>query len=245
MNLNKYKEELSIFLRENNIDYVDLNYYITAFTHGSFNNKTHKIKKTYQLLEFLGDSLIGSYAAKLIYNYLNLMNINDPGIATKIKADAVNNKSLSKLTKVLGIDHFILHSLQDLEIKEITKLKGDVFESLVGAIYNDIGMNGVNLFLNTHLKPIIQNDLKNVNKYGVSDHPKSAFQELVQNSKMGVIKYITTEKKDDKNIYFESKLTVNEMIFGIGNGSNKREAETEAAINGLKKYKKIQKKVGQ
>ncbi|UUD36878.1 dsRNA-specific ribonuclease III [Mycoplasmopsis californica] len=231
-----YLSKLKALLETYQVPYNNLELYITAFTHGSYNNQQHK-QKTYELLEFLGDSLIGSYAAKHIYYELNEKDINDPGIATKIKSEVVKNAALGKITVETGLVDLIIHSLKNLDDKEQNKIKGDIFESLCGCIYVDTSLNDLNNFLNIILKPKLVAQLKKIDK--MAEHPKSIFQELIQKHKLGEIVYETKEFVEDNHLMFISKLMVNGMVFGEGVGTSKQNAETDAAEKGLKKYQEV------
>ncbi|WP_027334237.1 ribonuclease III family protein [Mycoplasma elephantis] len=230
--LNKVKDILNKY----QIPFNDINFFITAFTHGSYNNQKHKLQ-TYELLEFLGDSLIGAYAAEKIYKILDKKRINDPGVATKIKSEVVKNSSLGKITDEIGLTDLILHSLKNLDNKEQSKIKGDIFESLCGCIYIDSNLQNLNNFLNKILKPKLDKHLSKIDI--VKEHPKSLFQEVIQKHKIGEIVYETREFVENGHILFHCKLMVNDMIFGEGVGTSKQNAETIAAENGLKKYQEV------
>ncbi|MDJ1647255.1 ribonuclease III domain-containing protein [Mycoplasma phocimorsus] len=238
MNLNNseklYIPRLLAFLDKFKIEPKNITLYITAFTHGSYINN-HKKVKSYELLEFIGDSIINLYSSKLIFNYLMKNKNYNPGIATELRSNIVKNQTLADLALNNNMQDLLRHEISDLEISNKNKIFGDIFEALVGAIYYDQGSEEVYNYLNIILKPTIKQEFLEINNN--KSHPKSMFQTLVQsNKKIGIIKYFTHEVIIDKKVMFESTLSVSGMIFGVGIGKTKRDAETQAAILGLKKY---------
>lgn len=229
-----YIPRLLDFLAKFKIKPKNITPYITALTHGSYIN-THKKVKSYELFEFVGDSIINLYSSKLIFNYLIKNKNYNPGIATQLRSNIVKNQTLAQLALNLNMHLLLRHEIADIDFSNKNKIFGDIFEALVGAIYHDLGSQEVYNYLNIVLKPFIKQEFLEINDD--KSHPKSMFQNLVQsNKKIGIIKYNTIEVIINNKPMFESTLSVSGMIFGIGIGKTKREAETQAAILGLKKY---------
>ena len=96
-------------------------------------------KKSYEMLEFYGDSVADRIVRKyLCYRYPN----EDEGVLTKIKTNIVDTNTFSKFTRVIGITPYILISkqLENLDnglgrsSDEFRKILEDVFESFIGAL---------------------------------------------------------------------------------------------------------------
>lgn len=96
-------------------------------------------KKSYEMLEFYGDSV----ADRIVRKYLcNRYPNEDEGILTKIKTNIVDTETFSKFTRVIGITPYILISkqLENLDgglgrtSNEFRKILEDVFESFMGAL---------------------------------------------------------------------------------------------------------------
>lgn len=235
MNINnqnrvQYVEAIEQLLKKLKINYNKPEAYIRAFTHKSFTNE-HKKFKSYEMLEYLGDSLIGSYVAKQIYNFFDKTNLDSPGKATEIKKSVVNNTSLAQIALDLQLENYILTSTNLNDDINTSKVVSDVVESLAGCIYKDAGSAELNAFLNRILKKRIETALK-----GDDIHPKTKFQELLQILSLGQIKYISEEEISDNAKMFRTKLYVGDMLYGQGSGKSKRDAETNAALEGIEKF---------
>lgn len=105
---------------------------IQALTHQSYANDMDTT--SYERLEFLGDSVIQVVVSDYIFNNI----IVDAGTSTKLRASLVSTNYLSEVSINLGLDKIALKSksLQQLGKKNIA----DLFESVVGAIYTDGGL---------------------------------------------------------------------------------------------------------
>ena len=106
---------------------------VQALTHQSYANDMGTI--SYERLEFLGDSIIQVVVSDYIFNNI----IVDAGTSTKLRASLVSTNYLSQVSILLGLDKiaFKSKSLQQLGKKNIA----DLFESVVGAIYIDGGLD--------------------------------------------------------------------------------------------------------
>ncbi len=87
----------------------------------------------FERLEFLGDSVINTVIAKILFD--KCPNF-DPNKLTRIRSAITDNKNLSRLSKQIGIDEIG----KPLEIGELnTKQSADLFEAFVCAIFLDSG----------------------------------------------------------------------------------------------------------
>lgn len=127
-----------------------------AFTHRSCRNNNNNQFKSYETLEFFGDSLLGYYVAKFIY--LVYKNYNE-GDMTKLKSLMVESKNLAKLSKEIGLNqHLILNLNLDKATNENlsnnTKTLSDIFESFIAALYLE---KGEDIFIQFLLLTIFNN----------------------------------------------------------------------------------------
>ncbi len=71
---------------------------LEAFTHASYANE-NKVR-SYERLEFLGDSILGYYVARYLYdNYPDA----DEGFLTKAKSNIVSGRTLAEVIDGLGL----------------------------------------------------------------------------------------------------------------------------------------------
>ena len=117
--------------------------------------------------------------------------------------------------------------------RERPALLADVFESFVGALYLDQGLETVVTFLEKIVFPKVE--------LGAFSHVmdfKSQLQEMVQQSNNGVLHYeIVDEKGPAHNRTFVSRVLLNDQELGIGRGKSKKEAEQQAAQSAMQMLK--------
>lgn len=200
--------------------------YAEAMTHNSYKNEA-KVDYTYQRLEFLGDAII----SKIISCYLYYLRMDEQEM-TDIRKMLVNADTLKRASEDLNlIDYAFLGKGVDLE-KGTKKIKEDLFESLIGAVYLDKGeLQVYQILRKTLIKYLKENQLSQVIDY------KSKLQELfngrVATSKSNNLPYYQVIETDDKR--FKATLYFNEIRLGSGIGSTKKEAEKNAAKEAYQK----------
>ena len=116
--INKY--QVQEILKQCEIDYKikNLELYQRAFIHKSYiekeecvkivDNKVNALelqKKSYERLEFLGDSILGAIVVS--YLYQRFFDQNE-GTMTKYKAKLVSKKALSEFSKILGFSKYFV-----------------------------------------------------------------------------------------------------------------------------------------
>lgn len=204
----------------------NIKYYEEALTHKSYYNINPDKGFHYNMLEFLGDSLLSFKVSHFLFKYDSQMSEGD---ASLIRIKMVNTDTLAMLSKKIGLLDYIKISNNSDYLLNSTKIAVDIFESFLAAIYIDLGDKEVDKFLNKHLVPLIKKELK------ASNHKdaKTSFQEMMQSMGKNVISYHTTKNTKDNN--FTSILFCNDQRYGIGEGKTKKEAEKNAAQSALDK----------
>ena len=113
----------------------NLDHYKKAFTHRStskLNSEGHPIN--YERLEFLGDAMLSSVIAAHLFNKAPH---GDEGYLTKMRSKIVSREHLNELGKDLNLIRFIESKVPVQHFGE--NIHGNIFESLIGAIYLDRG----------------------------------------------------------------------------------------------------------
>ena len=106
---------------------------------------------TYQILEFIGDSVLGFCTHEILQE--NLPNASREQISSKRHA-FVKNKNLAILGRKMQLDDYTMNRNE----KRSDKRNADMFEALIGAIFLDGGKDGINnayKFLNENFKELI------------------------------------------------------------------------------------------
>lgn len=213
----------------NNIDLL-----ITALTHRSYVNE-HKasVHDHNERLEFLGDAILEMVSSDFLYR-----NYNEPeGIMTSWRAALVRTESIGDAGKELGYEPLVRLSKGEKHGSDRAHdvILADCFEAVIGAIYLDQGYETAKAFIYKH----ILNKIDEILEEGSWRDPKSYFQELAQKNDGETPVYRTLKEEGpdhDKN--FTVGVYVGEKIKGTGIGHSKQEAQTAAAKEGIKQYKK-------
>jgi len=220
-------EELKLDLKNNEL-------FLTAFTHRSYLNE----HPTYQLpsnerLEFLGDAVLQFLSSKHLFTSYSSMPEGD---LTNLRASIVKTQSLAEEAKKLNFGKHLLMSKGE-EVtggRDREYLLANTFESFLGALYLEKGIELCDEFLNKHLFY----KLDEIIKSDVYKDFKTRFQEKVQELKKGTPTYKileTTGLEHEK--VFKVAVFIGNDEFATGEGSSKQKAEQDAAKKGLDKLK--------
>jgi ribonuclease-3 len=114
---------------------LNIEFYKKAFTHRSANKLDEKGNPVnYERLEFLGDAMLSSVIAAHLFNEAPA---GDEGYLTKMRSKIVSREHLNELGRDLNLISFIESKVPTTHFGE--NIHGNVFESLIGAIYLDKG----------------------------------------------------------------------------------------------------------
>ncbi len=210
-----------------NIMPKDMRLYEIAFSHSSYANE-HKAKKDYERLEFLGDAVLDLVMADYLYRNHN----ENEGEMTKVRASYVCENALYEYSLDLGLNKYIkVGHGEELNGGKLKKaIVADIFESLMGAIYLDLGYSTVRKVILNIIVPYVTNpDITFFSDY------KSALQEAVQTTKKSLYYELIEEQGPPHDKKFKMQVRVDGIIYGEGVGSSKKEAEQLAAKNALEK----------
>ena len=200
----------------------NIKHYEEAFTHRSMgikNAKGHAFN--YERLEFLGDSMLGSVIAAHLFDEVGR---GDEGYLTKMRSKVVSREHLNEL----GRDLNLLSLLRSAIPKENfgTNVHGNLFESLVGAIYQDRGYKYCCKFINKRvIEPYV--DIEKLEGRVISY--KSLLIEWCQKEKR-VFEFDTYEDSGlDAIRHFSVKLSIDGKQVAKGRSTSKKKAEEKAA----------------
>lgn len=224
-----YKEyKLADLEQEIEVTFDDKKLLISSLTHPSFAQENGTLKNN-QRLEFLGDSVL----AFLINDYLyrNIVDASE-GEMSKLKAMIVSTQSLATISKQIGMPKYMLLGRGEIGQRGYDKenILADVFESLLGAIYLDKGIDVTEKFIKKYIISQLDTLITDEN---IQDY-KTKFQEVIQKS--GPIK-ITYEASELPDATFKVSLIVQKIVYGVGIAKSKKKAEQLAAKAALSKMK--------
>lgn len=116
--------------------------YKLAFSHRSAAEKTeHGIELSNERLEFLGDAVLGSVVAALLFRRFPY---KDEGFLTEMRARIVSREHLKSLALKIGLDQYLINNSSPGMYRS---MYGDAFEALIGAIYIDKGYDYAKTFI--------------------------------------------------------------------------------------------------
>ena len=143
---------IMLSLNINDFKITNLDYYIKAFVHESYthlsdysnfkndNNYLELQDKSYETMEFLGDSVLGSIVCNNLYKRYTILHNEIEGFLTKMKNKIVNGESLAYLATHLNFNKYLIIS-NHLEVncngRTNKNILEDTLEAFIGAIYLD------------------------------------------------------------------------------------------------------------
>lgn len=220
---------------ENRIGYTFENkeLLVTALTHTSFVNEL-KVNKTdsYERLEFLGDAILEYIVSEHLY--LNKKDYEE-GRLTKLRASLVCEFTLSQISEELGYGDYVRLSRGEEKTggRKRRSILCDLFESVLGAIYLDGGMEPAKTFVHRFL-------LDDVWTRSLFYDAKSTLQELCQKSGSELTYELVCEKGPEHDKLFVSDVYIDGRRMAQGEGSNRKASEQMAAYKTLLQIKKKQ-----
>ena len=151
---------------------------------------------------------------------------------TKLRASYVCENALFEYSKELNLSDYIKvgHGEENDGGRFKKVIMADIFESLMGAIYLDLGFDTVKRVILDIVVPYFEDP--NINFF--SDY-KSALQEFVQADQKSLEYELVKDEGPSHNKTFGEIVKVDGIVLGQGEASSKKEAEQEAAKDALNK----------
>lgn len=198
----------------------DSHLYQLAFLHESYSNE-NKLKECYERLEFLGDAVLDLVVSEYLYN-------KDPdlteGELTRQRSNYVCKQALYTYSTELGLDQYIkLGNGMEMTKREIDSVTSDVFESFIGALYLDQGLDTVKEFLSKTVIPHIESGDVFFHDY------KSELKQVCDQDGLDIAYNLIKEEGKPHNKTFQMACIIDGTPQGTGSGGSKKEAEQNAS----------------
>jgi len=212
-----------------------------ALTHSSFAyEKQGLAARDNELLEFLGDAVVGLAASEYFYQ---AYPERTEGELTKLKSSAANTQALALLAKKVGLDKALRLGRGEERSggRKKSSILAGAFEALAGAVFLDGGFDAARAVLQGLLggafrRPKTEGFL--INNY------KSALQEHFQKDGLPSPLYRTlTERGPDHQKVFVVEVGLPDRFLAKAKGPSRKSAEQKAAQKALKKILGRQMKV--
>ncbi len=214
--------------------FADRDLLAKALTHSSYAyEKAPGAPEDNELLEFLGDSVVGLVTAEFFHR---AFPGRSEGELSKLKAAATSTLALAHLARTLKLDKAIRLGRGEEKSggrKKVSILAG-AFEALAGAVYLDGGFEAAKSYLCGLLEPCrkpIRAESQTIN------NSKSALQEICQKAGLPAPAYrLLSEKGPPHARIFAVEVRLGEKVLSKSKGASKKAAEQAAAEKALKAF---------
>lgn len=230
-----------------------------AFTRSSFCNEHKAYGKraivSNEVLEFFGDSVLSTAIISLMlkekterYEH-GIYTQLDEGDFSNIRSKLSDKRNLSCSMAALGLNEYLLMGEGDskLGIENEPSVMEDLFESIVGAVYIDCGMDMARVI--AVVGRMLDVSVYFSGKAAPIQSYKNALQEWCADKKhrlpAPVYKTVSESGPDHKRVY-ERAVMIGDRVLAVGKGKNQKLADTaaaEAALEILKKESEPKKEI--
>ncbi|PID70837.1 ribonuclease III [bacterium DOLZORAL124_38_8] len=197
-----------------------------AFTHRSAVNKTSEFTVHNERLEFLGDAVLELIVTELLFEKYPQ---KPEGELTVLRSALVKGVHLAEVAQRLNLGKFLILSSSERKSGGAKKgyLLANAVESLIGALYQTLGMPSARAFVRQWIWCDIEDIIKNASHIDI----KTEFQEFAQ-----VPPVSTTPRYEvigstglDHEKMFHVAAFLGDLQVGTGRGKSKKEAQAQAA----------------
>jgi ribonuclease-3 len=198
-----------------------------ALTHRSFAGDGDDYPAHNERLEFLGDAVLGTVVADILYNEYPLLS---EGEMTRSRAAVVGMPALARVARGVGLGaHLRLSKGEDSTGgREKDSLLADTLEALVGALYLERGMTATASVIEKLFLDAIKEAVE-----GEGGNYKGLLQEEVVSRFATRPRYEVTSTGPEHDKRFKASVFVGDELRGEGSGRSKKEAEQIAASKAL------------
>ncbi len=209
---------------------------LRSLTHSSYSNEkaaTNPGLEDNERLEFLGDAVIGLVVAEAL---MDRYPSASEGKLSRWRSNLVSRRTLAELAAELNLGDFLRLGRGEKQTggAEKTSILAGGFESVVGAVYVDGGLQIVRAFLLQVFRPLIEAFAdENMTGSRYLDK-KTALQEKSQSLYRLTPTYRLVDTwglEHEKS--FKVEILLGDSVVADGQGRSKKEAEQEAAKNAL------------
>lgn len=206
--------------------FADISLLETALTHISYAKESNAT--SYERLEFLGDAVLEMVVTDIIYRNYDLL----AGKSSKFRASLVSTENLCNIAINLGLHTMVRKSKSLPTISK--KTTADLFESVLGAVYLDGGLDATKKII----EKFVVIDKDNLDRHLNScEDAKTSVQELLQAVGQKFEYRLLGSSGMDHEKTFEVELVVDGKSVTRGRSTSIQSAEEIAAKEYLKLIK--------
>ena len=202
-----------------------------ALTHPSLGHETQRHHFDNQRLEFLGDAVLQLIFTEWLFDHFPK---DSEGQLTKMRSRLVSRDGLKLHALRLDLGRHLMMGRGEEASGGRTRgtALADAYEALIGAIYLDSDYVTARRIVLTEARE----DLESLDIDPPDANPKGRLQEILQAITPVSPSYpIIGSEGPEHQKHFKAHVVWNGMDLGSGEGGSKKEAETAAALDALKK----------
>lgn len=227
----KRKQQLQSFCDSVGVHMRDLGLLDMALTHTSYAHEARKNPKPQhnERIEFLGDSVLSVIVST--YMYKTFPELAE-GQLTKLRAHLVCEGSLYEYSKKIRLGSYLrLGRGEELSGgRERPSILADAFESVLGAIYLDQGLDEARQYL----LGLMKREIDYICRHGIYNDYKTRLQEFLQRDGDVDISYqLLDSTGPEHSKVFTSEVLLEGRVIGEGKGRTKKDSEQHAAQQAL------------
>jgi len=205
---------------------------LEALTHSSFKNE-HNLRRDNERLEFLGDAVIGLIIGEKLWTQFPS---SSEGQLSRWRGQLVSRKMLADLALQLGMGRWVLLGKGEEKSGGAQKrsILAGIFESVIGALYLDGGLDRAKAFLVKVYQPFLEALTEDDTQYRKELDQKTFLQEITQSRHGSTPIYRVIDVwglEHEKS--FKVEIEIAGSVLATGQGRSKKEAEQRAAQEAL------------
>ncbi len=157
-----------------------------ALTHRSYLNEHSEALEDNERLEYLGDAVLDFIVGVWLYHHFPEMAEGD---LTRMRSALVHTEQLANFARKVSLGDAMRLGRGEVQAggRKRSALLCDTFEAVVGALYLDCGIEGVNAFMH----PLLEEAADDILINHKNEDPKSLLQEWAQSQGYQAPVYIT------------------------------------------------------
>lgn len=191
--------------------------------------------QTNERLEFLGDSILNMLVTEHLFKLFPKLPEGD---LSKKKSAIVSGKALAETARIWGLGHYLRVGRGEAKGggREKDSLLADAFESVIGAVYLDGGLDPCRKILEKVLLSRISDILTDSDFVNY----KSLLLETLQANGRGMPEYRLIEEQGPEHLkIFHMQVFIQGILLGEGRGASKKRAEQDAAKEAMEKLESL------
>lgn len=228
------KRNLDQLQKKISYEFKDRSLLVQALTHSSYAYEKANIhalpEKNNELLEFLGDSVVGLVASE--YFFSNFPALHE-GQLSKWKAYVTSTNSLADFARSISLDKYLFLGKGEEKSggRKKPSILAGVVEALAGAMFIDGGLPPVKLFLTKYLNK--KSEALSKKSFDINNY-KSALQEHLLKSGLILPDYcVVSETGPPHKRKFTVEVLLHNKTLARASGLSKKAAEQKAARKAL------------